>query len=445
MFRSIRFAVIAFLMGTATVNAQTRPNIVMIVSDDQGWTDFGFMGHKHVKTPHLDKLASQSLLFRRGYVPSSLCSPSLASIISGKYPSKHKITGNDPAPANSPEFAKAREEMAKLIDGIPTLPRLLGRYGYLSFQSGKWWLGDFLRGGFTHGMTKGSRHGDDGLTIGRKSMTPIFEFIADAKKQERPFFVWYAPMMPHQPHNPPKRFLDKYQDKTPSEHVAKYWGMIEWFDETCGQLLDHLEKEGLAKNTIVVFVTDNGWIQLPGSQGFGERSKFSPYEMGHRTPIMIRWLDKAPARESAELASSIDFMPTLIKAVGGVVPADLPGIDLLDDAAVKGRKTIHGECYLHNILDLESPARNLLWRWTIDGHWKLIVPRTHGAKGELARIPAEPRLKGALKKSLESGAVELYDLATDPHEEKNLAAAHPERVAAILRKLDAHWTPTIPR
>jgi hypothetical protein len=89
----------------------------------------------------------------------------------------------------------------------------------------------------THGMT----NGDEGLKIGREGLKPIFDFIADAG--DKPFFVWYAPFLPHTPHNPPKRLLDKYTEKTESKFIARYWAMCEWFDETCGQLLDHLDEK----------------------------------------------------------------------------------------------------------------------------------------------------------------------------------------------------------
>src|SRR5207249_3330745 len=119
-------------------------------------------------------------------------------------------------------------------EAVPTLPRLLGEQGYLSLQTGKWWQGNYARGGFTHGMTQGERHGDQGLDIGRKTMQPIYDFIEVAQRGEKPFFVWYAPMMPHEPHAPPQRLLDKYIEKTSSPSVARYWAMIEWFDETVG-------------------------------------------------------------------------------------------------------------------------------------------------------------------------------------------------------------------
>ena len=133
--------------------------------------------------------------------------------------------------------------MIGYFDEMPTLPRLLASRGYLSFEAGKWWGGSFERGGFTHGMThgdpaRGGRHGDLGLAIGREGMQPVFDFIDMAQARRAPFFLWYAPMMPHSPHNPPERLLAKYRDKAPALEIAKYWAMCEWFDETCGQLLD---------------------------------------------------------------------------------------------------------------------------------------------------------------------------------------------------------------
>jgi len=149
-----------------------RQNVVLIISDDQHWGDYGFMGHRQIETPHLDQLARQSLTFRHGYVPSSLCCPSLASIITGRYPHEHHITSNDPAIPQgmkaagfqkSEAFLQGRQAMTRHLEAWPTLPKLLGQAGYVSFQTGKWWLGDYTHGGFTHGMTKGGRHGDEGL------------------------------------------------------------------------------------------------------------------------------------------------------------------------------------------------------------------------------------------------------------------------------------------
>ena len=241
------------------------PNVVLIISDDQGWGDYGFMGHPAIQTPRLDRLAKESLLFTRGYVTAPLCCPSLGSMVTGLHPHQNGITSNDPPAVRRrrgwpPERLKLRQEIIANVDKVPTLPRLLKTKGYLSLQTGKWWLGHHSRGGFTHGMThgdpkRGGRHGDAGLAIGRKTMQPIYDFIDAAGA--KPFFIWYAPFLPHSPHNPPVRLLRKYRDKTQSAHIARYWAMCEWLDETCGQLLDHLGKRGLAQNTLVATVMSN--------------------------------------------------------------------------------------------------------------------------------------------------------------------------------------------
>jgi uncharacterized sulfatase len=418
-------AILTLLTLSSWCRAETKPNVVLIISDDQGWTDYGFMGHKQVQTPHLDKLASQSLVFKRGYVPSSLCCPSLASIITGQYPHQHKITGNDPpTPAGTKrgdaEFDKAfragRDVMTKHMEEAPALPRLLAANGYLSLQTGKWWQNSYKSASFTHGMSKGDRHGDEGLKIGRETMAPLYDFIAQARKEEKPFFVWYAPMLPHEPHNAPKRFFDKYKDKAPSAFVARYWANVEWFDETCGQLLEHLDKQGLAENTIVLYVTDNGWLQNEEKRG-PIRSKLTPYDLGVRTPIMIRWPGKVKPAQSQELAMSIDLAPTILTAAGLKPPKEMPGVNLLNAEAVARRKTIYGECFKHDIGDLNNPAKGLLWRWMIDGRWKLIVP-------------ADARKE-----------VELYDILADEHEKTDVAAKNGEVVRNLRDKLDTWWKP----
>lgn len=397
------------------VIAQAKPpNVVMIISDDQAWTDFGFMGHRDIKTPHLDQLARESAVFTRGYVPASLCRPSLATMITGLYPHQHKISGNDPPKGTD------RQLMHKHIQSVPTLPRLLGKQGYRSHQSGKWWEGNYRLGGFTAGMThgdpkRGGRHGDEGLKIGRQGMEPIFDFIRESK--DEPFFLWYAPFLPHSPHNPPERLLTKYEKPGRSIHVARYYAMCEWFDETCGELLDFLDKNNLADDTLVVFVTDNGWIQSTDSRRYAPKSKRSQYDGGIRTPIMLRWPGKIAPGENTTLASSIDLAPTILKACGIDPPAMMPGIDLVSVAAghLTQRTAIHGEIFDHDIADIDSPRASLLYRWVIQGHWKLIVPAD------------------------ESAGVELYDLDADPHETKNLAADHADKVRELTANINDWW------
>ena len=413
------------------------PNIVLIVSDDHGWRDYGFMGHPHIRTPRLDRLAAQSLVFARGYVPTALCSPSLASLITGRYPHEHLITGNDPpAPPggkrgdwrNHPQYIAAWDEMRAGIQRFPLLPALLGRKGYASLQTGKWWMGSYATAGFTAGMShgekaRGGRHGDDGLEIGRKTMQPIDDFITTSARAGTPFFVWYAPMLPHSPHNAPQRLLDRHLAKAPDRETARYWASVEWFDETCGQLLDLLDRAGVAENTLVLYVADNGWVQGAGGDAQSLRSKRTPYEAGIRTPILVRWPGRVRPRRAAQPASSLDLFPTALAAAGIEAPAGLPGVNLLDERAVRARRALYGAIFTHDAIDIRRPAANLMTRWVIDGDWKLLVPAPGGPREE------------------QPPTIELYRLAADPDERSNLAPREPKRVEALRRKLDAWWTP----
>ena len=427
--------VLVFTGIASAADSGQRPNVVMLISDDQAWGDYGFMGHPQIKTPALDKFAAESLTFTRGYVPDSLCRPSLATMVTGLYPRRHGIVGNDPPVPQSlghskrlarrdPLYTAVRERYIDRIDHVPTLPKMLRDLGYVSHQSGKWWEGHYSRGGFTHGMTHGDRatggrHGDDGLVIGRKGLKPVFNFIDDAVDRKTPFMVWYAPFMPHTPHTPPQRLLDKYMKLTDSIHVAKYWAMCEWFDETCGQLLDYLDQKGVADNTIVVYVCDNGWIQSTDNAHYAPRSKRSQYDGGVRTPIMVRWPGHiTPRMDTTHLASSLDLAPTILAACGLKPTAEMPGINLADDDAVAKRDTLCGAIYEHDIVAMDDPAASLKYLWCIEGEYKLILPNA--------------------KRVTDEGP-ELFHITADPHEQNNLAAADPQRLQAMTKKLQAWW------
>lgn len=415
-FRASILAVstLAFLIGHCV--AAEQPNVVMIVGDDQAWTDFGFMGHDVIRTPNLDKLAAESATFPHGYVPTSLCRASLATLLTGMYAHQHKICCNDP-----PDGV-AREAMHPFIKNAPALPRLLANAGYRSFQTGKFWEGHYSNAGFTQGMTVKGRHGDDGLAIGRRGLQPIKDFVEAAP--EKPFFLWYAPMMPHEPHNPPQRLLKKYRAEGRPEKLAKYYAMCEWFDETCGELLAYLDEKGMADNTLVVFAVDNGWIQNTGdtrtTRGwFAPKSKMSPYDGGIRTPVLLRWPGKLKSGRYDDLVSTIDLVPTILTACGIEPPEEMHGANLLSVASGKAplnREAVFGEIYVHTCIDLDKPSVNLTHRWVRTGQWKLILPEEEGQ------------------------GPELYNLADDPFEERNLVSSQGERVAKLTREIDAWWS-----
>ena len=442
---------LAVLMPCAALSAADRPagpakpNIVIILSDDQGWTDYGFMGHPHIKTPHLDKLAERGVVLERGYVASPLCRPSLASLITGRFPFDHGVTGNDVDGKNN--RAALDLPVQEAFHQFPGFVKLLASNGYLAHQSGKWWEGSFRDGGFTHGMThgdpeRGGRHGDEGLKIGREGLKPVTDFLDLATREKKPFLLWYAPFLPHTPHHPPPRLLEKYRRPGRAADVAKYYAMCEWFDETCGELLDDLDRRGLAENTLVIYLCDNGWAATSENaadpnqklwQGYALRSKSSPFEMGIRTPIMLSWPGRLEPGRPPDLAHAIDIFPTIAAAAGIDAPKDLPGINLLDDTARKKRDTVFGVVNsVHNITPGDRDG-TLQYLWCVSGDWKLLL-RQHGSDTtEYKNIHL-----------WDKRPVRLYNLKDDPHEKNELSAARPEIVDKLRRKIEA-WHPVADR
>lgn len=430
------------MLGAFGSMAADKPNVVLLLSDDHAWYDYSFMGHPHVNTPHLDQLASESVLFPRGYVPTALCRPSLMTLATGHYAHRHGVTGNDPSSKDvsrdSEEYHNRRAQLISYIDEFDTLPELLGEQGYLSHQSGKWWEGNYKRGGFTHGMTRGfpepgGRHGDDGLKIGREGLQEIYDFVDMALEEEKPFYLWYAAFLPHTPHNPPERLLQKYRGNHPLP-IAKYFAMIEWWDETCGELIGFLEDKNIRNNTLIIYVGDNGWIQNPEQNGFMLRSKQSPYEGGTRQPTMYSWPARFKPAHRLDLVSSTDIFPTVLAAAGARQPSiPVPGTNLLP--SMEGnyaidRNAIFGEGFAHDIVDLKNPQASLLYRWCIRGDWKLLLTYD----GEVQRNQDKhPRTEKR---------PQLFNLKNDPHEKTNLAGEHPEKVTRMVKMIDNWWSVT---
>jgi len=430
-----RAAILLAALGSGTWSVvQGQPNVVLIIGDDQAWTDYGFMGHPSIKTPNLDRLASESLVYSFGYVPTSLCRPSLATMITGLYPHQHGITGNDPArpkgvKRSSLQYQEENERLTSRMVSSATLPQLLSHAGYLSFQSGKWWEGHYSKGGFTRGMShgdpaRGGRHGDEGLEIGRAGLDPLFDFIQEFR--DRPFFIWYAPFLPHTPHDPPDRLLSaNLQEGIPVE-LSRYYAMCQWFDETVGDLLAYLEAEQLAQRTLVIFVADNGWIQrteqTPVPSGwhfnFAPRSKRSANEGGIRTPLVLRWPGKIEPGRVDLPVSTIDLAPTILWAAGLEPTDQMSGVNLLDHSAVVARGEVFGDIYTHDVLDLRDPLASLKYRWCVRQPWTLIVPHT-------------PNIPDA--------ELRLFDVVSDPNEMQNLAADRPDLVVDLYRAIQNWW------
>ena len=190
-------ALLGLIVGQGLMAADavtpSRPNVVLIISDDHAWTDYSFAGHPHAKTPNIDRLATEGLTYTRGYVTTAICSPSLATMLTGLHPHQHGITGNDPV------RGQKRADWIEPFFKKPLLPKLLAEAGYLTLHTGKFWMGEPGRVGFTDDMGSTGRHGGKALSIGRKSMEPIYDFMDKAKQEQKPFFVWYALVTSIQP------------------------------------------------------------------------------------------------------------------------------------------------------------------------------------------------------------------------------------------------------
>ena len=205
--------------------------------------------------------------------------------------------------------------------------------------------------------------------------------------------------------------------------------MCEWFDETCGTLVNHIDESGIGKDTLIVYVTDNGWIQTE-TGSYGPRSKRSPYEGGTRNPIMFRWKGTIPANDRPELCSSIDFVPTVLAAAGANGPHEFPGLNLLPELK-SGKKikrdTLFGESFAHDIADVENPQASLLYRWVIKGYDKLLLTYD-GAPGKMKYSP-------------QGGGAQLFDLKKDPAEKTNLAPKNPKLVKELSALLEEWYIP----
>lgn len=435
-----------------------RPNIVYIISDDQYYQDFGFMGNDQVITPNLDRLAEQSAFYPNGYVPSSVCRPSLASLLTGLYPHQHGIYFNHPPPGfqaltKDPKMTKARyddlrELAGSLIKNLDTIPRLLAQNGYRCLQTGKHWEGHWRNAGFTEGMTlaepsggaNGDKtlpngevvahgNGDAGLAIGRETMKPITDFLDDCGADE-PFLIWYAPFLPHTPHDSPERYFKVYSETSVEAHKLPYYAAISQFDDTVGQLLEAIEIRGLSRNTLFVFVSDNGFEPLETNPNqYTEKSKRSPFDAGLRTPILLRWDARISPDRREAWVSSIDLYPTVLAAAGIDAKSPTPGLNLLENAIshepLPVDRAIFGEIYPGDATGLVDPSVDVAYRWVRQGNHKLIVPSSEEAWGDYL------------------DTVGLFDLRADPEETNDLASdlQYQPIKAALRAMLDNWWTP----
>jgi N-acetylgalactosamine-6-sulfatase len=448
--------------GLQAAESAARPNFIFILTDDQGWADAHFAGHPYVKTPNLDRLASQGTWFKQFYVAATVCSPSRCAFMTSHYPARHHIHGH----IATHEQNAARSMPDWLDPKVPTVALLLKQAGYATAHVGKWHLGsgadaptpeaygfDFVR------HTTGNKpHWEEGNAdpYFRAKSTGLFvdEAIAFVKaNKERPFYVNLWTLVPHAPLRPTPEQLKVYEGLAPRADdpafgpwMRKYLGSakdlksqmqvfcasLTDLDAQLGRLFAALDELKLADNTVVFFSSDNGAEDYRignaanagvGSTGPLRARKRSMYEGGVRTFGLVRWPGRVPAGrvDEASVLGGVDFLPTVCKLAGVPVPAELmPDGEDVSDLWLGGTR---------------PRARPLFWEWLFnvqgredgfmppmlavrDGAWKLFV--NHDGSG-----------------------AQLYDIAKDCGEERDVAAANSEVVKALAAQALA-WQKGLP-
>lgn len=452
---------IVFVLALPSNAAAPPPNVVLILADDLGWWDLGCYGSVFHETPHLDRLAGQGMRFTDAYAACNCCSPTRASILTGKYPARLHVT--DWIPGTNFPTAKLRPPawLQHLPPEEVTLAEALQAAGYATAAVGKWHLGrePFLpqSQGFdvnvagNHSGAPGSYfwpygHGDparanryhggpvpDVYAGGRPGEYLTDRLTDEALKfieanRERPFFLYLAHYAVHTPLEAKKELIEKYKARVrpgQRQNNPTYAAMVESLDQSVGRVLARLEALGIAGRTIVVFTSDNG-----GYVGYGGNSgatwngplrlgKGSCYEGGHRVPLVIRWPSVAPAGSVCrEPVVSVDLYPTILALTGARGDA-------------KHNAAVDGADITPLLRQTGKPARDAIyWHYP---HYNVLPQTPYGAirQGDYKLIEYD-----------EDQRIELYNLKDDLGETTDLAGKTPQLAGALRARL-ATWRQSV--
>jgi len=426
-----------FGMAAAVANF---PNIVLIYADDLGYTDLSCQGSQFYETPNIDRIAREGMTFTNAYAGAANCAPSRACLLTGMYSPRHGIftVGNsDRGKAKNRKLIPIKNTEI-LAAKFVTLGEALQAKGYRTCVAGKWHLSidptkdgfDTNFGGTTWGHPKSyfSPYKNPFLSDGPKGEhlpERLGRDVADwiTKNAKSPFFVYLPFYSVHTPIQAPDQLTAKYQQKAPhgSHKNPKYAAMIDAMDQAVGQILKTLDELELAKNTLVIFTSDNG--------PHGSISRAEPlrgvkgmyYEGGIREPFLVRFPGVIVAGSTNEtLISQIDLYPTFLELAGEKVPERLDGVSLRSAFQSKG-----------------LPERALFWHFP--GYLQSYKADPDSASKFFRTTPCSVIRKGdwKLMQYFEDGVLELYDLKNDPSEKKNVAKKEADKTKALLKELQA--------
>ena len=448
IIKKLSFLLLLMLLNSCYKESLQKPNIVLIVADDLGWSDLSYMGSEYYETPNIDKLSKSGMTFYNGYASSANCAPSRATMLSGKYHTEHGIysVGNSDRGSRKTRKIIPIETKTTLDLDFFVIPEMLREMGYTNGHFGKWHLGDVgfhpEQSGFDVNIG-GNRHGGPGgyfapypnpqlenETKGEyltdRIGDEVVKFI-DINKENN-FFAYVPFFSVHTPIQSKPDYQKKYSNKDSNEYHnrADYAGMIQSLDENIGKILDKIDALNLSENTLIIFTSDNGGIRAISNQYPLRAGKGSYYEGGIKVPMIFSWKGKIEAKtESYERVSNLDFYPTIKKLVGYNESIDLDGEDLTP--IFKGEKLKKRELYFHFPVYLEP------YRVQLDS----------GTDPLFRTRPGTVIIKDdwKLHHYYEDNKFELYDIEKDVSESENLSEINKEKKKELLIDLN-NWRKT---
>ena len=424
----------ALLFAFFFADADAKPNIIVILVDDLGYGDLSSYGATDLQSPNIDRLVQRGMRFDSFYANCPVCSPTRASLMTGRYPELVGVPG---------VIRTHLEDNWGFLDpSVELLPKMMKRAGYDTAMVGKWhlglrepslpnqrgfdlfhgFLGDMMDDYYDH-----LRHGNNYMRLNDDEILPqghatdLFsdwacEFLESRRNKEKPFFLYLAYNAPHTPIQPPKQWYEKVMDREPSIEPkrAKLVALIEHMDHGIGRVTTKLEELNLQEDTLIVFTSDNGGqLNAGANNGHTRGGKQTVYEGGLRVPTCFVWPGRIAADSQSRLVGlTMDVFPTLCRAAGVTVEQPIDGISLLSP--------LLGE-------EFETPDRDLFF---------------HRREGNLRyqglTIQAIRRGDWKLVRNSPFAPIELFNLAEDPLESNNLATAEPKLMRDLSARLRVH-------
>jgi arylsulfatase A-like enzyme len=428
----------------------TRPNIIVILTDDQGRGDYSAFGTKDIRTPHMDRLFREGAAFDNFFANSCVCSPSRAALLTGRYPDRVGVPGviREETPDDSWGYLAA---------GVTLLPQVLKKAGYDTALIGKWHLGigspntptergfDFFEGFLGDMMDDYWTHLRHGHNFMRRNLEVIdpkghatdvftgwaYKYLAQEAKHGKPFFLYLAYNAPHDPIQPPPEWLErvKHRESGMDPRRAKLVALIEHLDHGIGQVMDTLDRTGLATNTLVIFTSDNGGVLANGANnGPWRGGKHQMYEGGLRVPGAAWWPAQIrPGLSISRMTMTMDIFPTACEAAGVAPPEQIDATSFLSVLREQRTTTVARDLYFVCREGGKGYGGGVIDAFR-RGDWKL------------------------LQESPYSG-LELYDLHMDPMEGTNEARTQPGKFDELLQGLQRRiqlggavpWQPPVRR